>query len=180
MAWHEKNVALEAQLRVTLLDVEGELCMGHGRATTAGETREAGTGALGYSGWGDPVPDACGLPGPAEGFGLVQLRNGVPEAATRGRKMTNVNSTLQQGMSLERDYGATRAKQSHRITVNQIQKDLSSSELIGCKLGRNTTLSATTWHYMPPPLSSNTSSQGRWLHHLPGKPILICDQLFCE
>lgn len=32
MAWHERNLALEAQVRVTLLDVQGELCMEHGTA----------------------------------------------------------------------------------------------------------------------------------------------------
>lgn len=29
-AWQERSLALEGQVRVTLLDVEGELCRGHG------------------------------------------------------------------------------------------------------------------------------------------------------
>lgn len=79
MARHERSLALEAQVRVTLLDVEGELCRGHGTAGAphqGRETREAGTAPLassGYAAWGDPEPDACGLPGLPEGFGLVQL-----------------------------------------------------------------------------------------------------------
>lgn len=116
MAWHERSLALEAQVRVTLLDVEGELCMGHG---TAGAPHQGRQGRLAqglYPGWVDPGPNACGLPGPAEGFGHVQLRDGMPEAAERGRKMTNASSTFQHGMSLERAYGAARGERSHRIT----------------------------------------------------------------
>lgn len=79
MAWHERILALEAQVRVTLLDVEGELSMRPGAAGAPHQGTQGGL-ALGctrgffrISGWGELVPDACGLPDPAEGFGLVQL-----------------------------------------------------------------------------------------------------------
>lgn len=99
----------------------------HSRGDKGGWHR--GFGHLGHPGWGDLVANACGLPGPAERFGLVQLQNVMPEAAKRGRRMTNVNSTFQHGMNLESAYGATRAERSDRIT--QSIKYEKTSELLG-------------------------------------------------
>lgn len=95
---------------------------------------------------------------PAEGVGLVQLRNGMPEAAERGRKVTNARSALQHGTSLESAYGAARAERSHRITQSvEYQK---TSELTVSNLGGNTTVPTRPRHFMPPRLSSNTSTDG--------------------
>lgn len=48
-AWQERSLALEGQVRVTLLDVEGELCRGHG---TAGAAHQGHKG-----GWHRDIPD---------------------------------------------------------------------------------------------------------------------------